>query len=277
MGSNRFSCINSLLQKISKKKKNEDIALNILYVPYEEEENEIIDVQPQYISKFNFTKKKQVVLLKISDGSGKWHFLALKSELEENSDCMKPTKSFSKLMRNISSNSHENYYCFGCFHSFRCKSTLEKHTLLCKDHDFCKIKLTENNKKIKQHKYGSKALRMNDIIYVDLECLLVNYDTCSNDPNKSHTRNIAQHIPSGYSITALRNHNKSTVVTYYRGEDCIQKLCKELREKATDLFNTEKIPMTPLTPEQKKKHSDSDTCFICQGEFNSNKKSKKES
>ena len=35
--------------------------------------------------------------------------------------------------------------------------------------------------------------------------------------------------------------------------------------------------MTPLTPEQKKKHSDSDTCFICQGEFNSNKKSEKES
>ena len=63
------------------KKNNEDIALRILYVPYEEEENEIIDVQPEYISKFNFTKKKQVVLLKISDGSGKWHFLALKSEL----------------------------------------------------------------------------------------------------------------------------------------------------------------------------------------------------
>ena len=179
------------------KKNNEDIALRILYVPYEEEENEIIDVQPEYISKFNFTKKKQVVLLKISDGSGKWHFLALKSELEENSDCMKPTKSFSKLMRNISSNSHENYYCFGCFHSFRCKSTLEKYTLLWK------------------------------------------------------------------------------IMTLY--EDCIQKLCKELREKATDIFNTEKIPMTPLTPEQKKKHSDSDKCFICPGEFNNNKKSKKES
>ena len=60
-------------------------------------------------------------------------------------------------------------------------------------------------------------------------------------------------------------------------EDCIQKLCKELREKATDIFNTEKIPMTPLTPEQKKKHSDSDKCFICPGELNNNKKSKKES
>ena len=28
--------------------------------------------------------------------------------------------------------------------------------------------------KIKEHNYGSKALRINNIIFVDLECLLVN-------------------------------------------------------------------------------------------------------
>ena len=141
-------------------------------------------------------------------------------------------------MRDISSNSHENCYCFGCFHSFRCKSTLEKHTQLCKDHNFCKTKLPENNKKVKEHKFGSKALRMNDITYVDLECVLVNYDTCSNDPNKSHTINIVQHMPSGYSITTLRNHNNSTRVIKYRGEGCIQKLCSELRSIGTELFDT---------------------------------------
>ena len=37
-------------------KNNEDIALNILFVPFvkEEEEEEIIDVSPEYISTFNF-------------------------------------------------------------------------------------------------------------------------------------------------------------------------------------------------------------------------------
>ena len=44
-------------------------------------------------TKFNFTRKKQIVLLKISNGD-RWHFLALKSEQEENTDCMKPTKVF---------------------------------------------------------------------------------------------------------------------------------------------------------------------------------------
>ena len=142
-----------------------------MYVP---SDNEIIDLNPEYISRINFTRKNQIVLLKISDGSEKGRFLALKSEQEENGDCMKTIKRFSRLMREISSNAHENYYSFGCFHSFRCKSTVEKHTQLCKDHSFCKIKLPDNDSKIKEHKYSSKALRMNDIIYVDLECLLVN-------------------------------------------------------------------------------------------------------
>ena len=72
-------------------KNNEEIALNILYVP---SDNEITDVNPEYISKFNFARKNQIVLLKISDGSEKWHFLALKTEQEQNGDCMKPAKSF---------------------------------------------------------------------------------------------------------------------------------------------------------------------------------------
>ena len=88
---------------------NEDIVLNIMYVPFNEGEEESFDIRPEYISKFNFTRKIQVVLLKISDGDT-WHFLALKSDKGENSDCMKPTKSFSRLMRDMSSKSHESYY-----------------------------------------------------------------------------------------------------------------------------------------------------------------------
>ena len=112
--------------------------------------------------------------------------------------------------------------------------------------------------------YVTKASRLNEIIYVDRECLLVNYDTCSNNPIKSHTTNIAQHIPSGYSVNTLRYHDKSSVVTYYRGEYCIQKPCKDLREIAEDLFNTKKAKLTPLTSEQKNNHSDFtiDSVFI---------------
>ena len=214
-----------------------------------------------------------MTLLKITDGNGKWHFLALKSEPAEEGS-MRPTKSFSQLMPNKSSKSHENYYCYGCFHSFRCQSALEKHTLLCKDHDYCKIKLPEKGKKIKKHKYGSKALRMNDLIYLDLECLLPKIDLCSNGINKYYTEDSAYHEACGYSSTILRNHNQEIATSYYRGKDCLSKLCKELREIAMGLFSTEKLPITPLTHKQRKKHSESDKCHICNRKFIYDKKSK---
>ena len=115
---------------------------------------------------------------------------------------------------------------------------------------------------------------MNDIIYLDLECLLLKYDSCSNNPIQSYTKNDTYHEACFYSTTVLRNHSKETTISYYGGEDCLAKPCKELREKATELFNTEKLPMTPITHEQQKKHSESDKCYICNKKFIYNKKNK---
>ena len=123
-------------------KSNENIALNVLYVPYNTEEK-----RAEYVSKFNFKRKNQVTLLEITDDKGTWHFLALMSQPTED-DFMRPTKDFSRLMRNKSSKSRENYICYGCFHSFRCQSTREKHSLLCKGHDYCQIKLPKEGKNI---------------------------------------------------------------------------------------------------------------------------------
>ena len=53
-------------------KNNKSIALNILYVPYNTKQ-----IRPAYISKHNCDRKKQVILLMITDGK-KWHYLAVK-------------------------------------------------------------------------------------------------------------------------------------------------------------------------------------------------------
>ena len=124
-------------------KLNEDIALNVLYVPFNE-----VNICPEYISKRNFTTKNQITLLKITDESDKWHFLALPSILDDDG-AKRPTKSLSRLMEGISSKSHGDYYCYGCLHSFCTQSSLKKHIELCKHNDFCKIKLPEEGKNIK--------------------------------------------------------------------------------------------------------------------------------
>ena len=123
---------------------NSDVALKVLYVPFEEK-----NICPEYISNRDFDKKDQIILLKISDGKGKWHFLALPSILDEDG-VKRPYKSLSRLMEGISSNSHGDFYCLGCFSSFRTKSTLKNHVDLCKNNKFAKIELAEEGSNFKR-------------------------------------------------------------------------------------------------------------------------------
>ena len=51
-----------------------------------------------YKSKYNRKRKNQVVLLKITNGEGKWHYIALKSKCTDDG-FIRPTKSLSKLFR----------------------------------------------------------------------------------------------------------------------------------------------------------------------------------
>ena len=119
---------------------NEDIALNILYVPPGEK-----NICPEYISKHNFDTKNQIVLLKITDWSDKWHFLALPS-IQYEDGVKRPTKCLSRLMEGIASKCHRDFYCYGCLHSFSTLSTLKKHVELCKYNKFCKIELPKEGR-----------------------------------------------------------------------------------------------------------------------------------
>ena len=148
---------------------NSDVALNILYATFEDE-----NVCPEYISNRNFDQIDQVILLKISDGKGKWHFLALPSILDEDG-VKRPYKSIqiTRLMEGISSNSHEDCYCLGCFHSFRTKKTLKNHVDLCKNNEFAKTDLPEEGSNFKRYKPGAKSLKMDTVIYADFESILI--------------------------------------------------------------------------------------------------------
>ena len=119
-------------------------------------------------------------MLKITDESDKWHFLALPSILDDDGT-KRPTKSLSRLMEGISLKSHGDYYCYGCLHSSCTQPSLKKHIELCKYNDFCKIKLSEEGKNIKQHVPGAKSLKMNSVIYADFESILLPYRTCDKE------------------------------------------------------------------------------------------------
>ena len=86
---------------------NKDVNLNILYVPFNTKKIEIA-----YKSKYNLIRDNQIILLLISNGENR-HYLAV--------------KSFSRLLRGITSNHDGDYYCLNCFHSSRTENKLNVH------------------------------------------------------------------------------------------------------------------------------------------------------
>ena len=192
----------------------------------------------------------------------KWHYLVV--------------KNLSGLLRGIISDHNADFYCLNCFYSYRTKNKLEAHKKICENHDYCHVEMPiEGNNTIKYNR-GEKSIKMPFTIYADLECLLEKMSTCQNDPNKSSTTKINKHTPSGYSIFTNCSFDESkNKISYYRGNDCMKKFCKDLREHSTRIINYEKKKMIALTTEEKIHYNKQKVCYICKKEFDNNKKQQK--
>ena len=246
---------------------NEAVSLNILYVPLNE-----VNICPEHISKRNFDKKHQVVLVKIGDDKGKWHFPALPSNLDE-AGIRRPKKSISRLMEDISSNSHDDFYCYECLHSFRTEIAIKNHVDLCKNNKLAKIELPNEENKFKKYNPGGKSLKMNTVIYADFESILVPNNTYSKENSSDGV--IDKHIACGYSINVVDNHSNRCKQTYYRGDDAISRFCKEIRAIAYEKISFYKRQMIELTLEERKEYKDATYCHIYKKVFGDKKKHRK--
>ena len=232
---------------------NNEAALNILYVPYG---TKIIEIA--YKSKHNLTREKQVILLMICNGEN-WHYLIV--------------KNLSRLLRAITSNHAGDFYCLNCFRSYRTKNKLDAHKKVCKNHDYCHIEMPTKDNNIIKYNQGEKSIKLPFIVYADLECLLEKMSTCYNTSEESSTTKINKYTPSGYSIFTHCSFDKSkNKLNYYRGEDCITKFCKDLREHATKIINYEKKDLIPLTKKEEENYNNQKGCYICKKEFDKSEK-----
>ena len=97
-------------------------------------------------------------------------------------------------------------------------------------------------------------------------------DTCYNNPKLSSTTKINQYVPSGYSIYTNCSFDKSNnKLNYYRGEDCMKRFCKDLKDHATKIIDFKKKTMIPLTKEENHNYKKENTCYICKKDFNNDK------
>ena len=177
----------------------------------------------------------------ISNGE-KWHYLAV--------------KNLSGLLRGITSNHAEDFYCLNCFCAYSTNNKLEKHKKICENHDYCHVEMLTKDNNIIKYNQGVKSIKMPFTIYADLECLLEKMSMCQNNPNKSSTTKINKHTPSGYSVFTYCPFDESkNKLNCYRGDDCMKKFCKDLRENSTKIINYEKKKMIALTTKEEIYHN----------------------
>ena len=191
------------------------------------------------------------------DTPDKWHYLAV--------------KSIARLFRGITSSNNRDFYCLGCLHSFRTDNALKKHERLCDNHDYCEIVMpTEDNNALKYNR-GEKSLKVANIIYMDLESLLIKQQSSQNNPEKSYTEKLLL----GYSINLVRSYEPNkNIRNFYRGKDCIKKLCEDLKTQAMEVINFEKKDMIPLTDDEIKYYEERKYCHICKRKFGTDENGK---
>ena len=185
-----------------------------------------------YKSKHNLTREKQAILSMITDGE-RWHYTAV--------------TRLSGLLRGETGNINGDFYYLNCFHAHRTKK-LETHKKICENHDYCHVEMPNEDNKIIKCNQGEKSIKSPFIIYADLECLREKISTCHNNLEESSTPEINKHTPSRYSLFTHGSFDKTkNKLDCYRGEDCMKKFCKDLKEHATKIINYEKSDMIPLT------------------------------
>ena len=85
-----------------------------------------------------------------------------------------------------------------------------------------------------------------------------------NNPEKSYTKKIVKHIPSGCSSSLICSFDApKNKHDHYRGEYCIGWLCKKIREHAEKIINYNEKEMILLTDEEIEFYEKQKVCHIC--------------
>ena len=124
--------------------------------------------------------------------------------------------------------------------------------------------MPNEDKKILEYKHGEKSLKALAIIYVDLKYLLEKIHLCQNNLKKFYTERKAKHTSSCCSLfsNCLFDATKNKL-NHYRGKNCIERFCEDLRKHVMKIIIYEKKEMIPLTDKKTEFYEKQKACHIC--------------
>ena len=105
-------------------------------MPYHNEE-----IRLAYQPKHKFKRENQVILLMIPDDK-KCYYLAV--------------KSLYTLLREITSNHNEDFYCLNCVHSYSTNNKPKRHERVCNGHDYCHVEMPNEGNRVLKYKHCEK-------------------------------------------------------------------------------------------------------------------------
>ena len=188
------------------------------------------------------------------ENSNKKHYIAVKS-----------------LSRLLSSQNSKNkgiqYFCINCLNGFTSEISRDEHYNYCRSKDSVRVEMPIKDPIVK-YTDGQYQFKVPFVIYADFESILVPVSSAPNDPDKSSTRGINVHKPSGWCMNGNSYGSGIDRFQQYRGKDCVGTFCERIIEEARKLYKSApQKPMDELTKKQKEEHTNAKKCHICFKEF----------
>ena len=90
-----------------------------------------------------------------------------------------------------------------CLHSSGTKNKLESQKKVCENEDFCSVAMPSEDTNTFEFNQYQKSNKTPFTIYTDPKSLIEKIDGCKNNPEKSSTRKVSEHIPSGFSMSTI--------------------------------------------------------------------------
>ena len=77
------------------------------------------------------------------------------------------------------------------------------HKKVCENKDFCNVIMPSKDMEILEFNQYQNSDKEPFIIYADIECIIEKIDGCKINPENSSTTKVAEHIPSGFSMSSF--------------------------------------------------------------------------
>ena len=182
-------------------------------------------------------------------------------------------KSLSRLLTSMNSKRKEKqHYCNNCLQSFNTEEIRDEHYGYCRNNEPVSIEMPTKNPIVK-FTNGQRQFKVPFVMYADFESILEPIQGASDNPNKSSTRGVNSHKPSGWCLHSKFTHgNVKNPTAQYRGTDCVERFCEHIILEAKRLCKSyPEVPNLPLTKKQKKEHNKATKCHLSFNELKDNK------